>query len=171
MRLETLQIRTAVPDDASAIAAVLYQSFIEFKSSYTPEGFTATTPEADEIENRIVEGPMWVVLNDQTIVATVSVVPKGESLYIRGMAVIPNARGQKLGELLLSQIESFASARGFKRLFLSTTPFLSGAIRLYERFGFQRIADGPHDLFGTPLFTMEKLLELPIGDCQLPIRP
>ncbi len=110
-----------------------------------------------------------MVLNDQTIVGTVSVVPKGQSLYIRGMAVIPSARGQKLGELLLSHVESFALASGFKRLFLSTTPFLSGAIRLYERFGFQRIADGPQELFGTPLFTMEKILELPIGDCQLPI--
>lgn len=158
LRPETFQIRAAIPEDAPSIASVLYDAFIEFKSSYTPEGFAATTPAADEIEKRIVEGPVWVVLSNQLIVGTVSVVPKVESLYIRGMAVVPNARGHKIGELLLANIEDFASARGFNRLFLSTTPFLNGAIRLYERFGFQRIAAGPDDLFGTPLFTMEKSL-------------
>jgi hypothetical protein len=29
---------------------------------------------------------------------------------------------------------------------------------LYEKFGFQRTGEGPHELAGTPLFTMEKKL-------------
>jgi len=41
-------------------------------------------------------------------------------------------------------------------MLLSTTPFLDDAIRLYQRFGFERIREGLHDLAGTPLFTMEK---------------
>lgn len=153
-----LQIRLAVFDDASAIATVLYDSFVDYRSSYTDEGFAATTPAIDQIQARIAEGPVWIVLRWHSVVGTVSVVPKGQSLYIRGMAVPPDARGQKIGELLLWQIESFATGNGFKRLFLSTTPFLSSAIHLYEGFGFYRVSEGPHDLFGTPLFTMEKLL-------------
>jgi putative acetyltransferase len=74
------------------------------------------------------------------------------------MVVRPTARGQRIGERLLAQVENFAVAEGLGRLFLSTTPFLDRAIRLYERLGFQRINEGPHDLFGTPLFTMEKFL-------------
>lgn len=158
MRPDTLQIRSAVSDDAPSISSVLYDSFVEYKSSYTPEGFAVTTPTSDQIQSRMSEGPVWVVIRDQAIVGTASAVSQGESLYVRGMAVLPNARGQKIGELLLAHIESFASASGFTRLFLSTTPFLSSAIRLYERFGFRRIDEGPHDLFGTPLFTMEKFL-------------
>ena len=154
----TPQVRLAVPEDAQAIASVLYEAFVEYKASYTPEGFAATTPTAQQLQGRLNEGPVWVVLLDRFIVGTVSVVSKGESLYIRGMAVLPQARGHKIGELLLTHIENFASARGFQRLFLSTTPFLSNAIRLYERFGFQRNGEAPHDLFGTPIFTMEKTL-------------
>ncbi len=123
---------------------------------YTDEGFAATTPASVEVQNRMTEGPVWIALKDRRIVGTVSVVPRGEVLYIRGMAVLPAARGLRLGELLLKEVESFAFAHDYERLTLSTTPFLLRAIRLYEQSGFRRTSDGPNQLFGTPLFTMVK---------------
>jgi ribosomal protein S18 acetylase RimI-like enzyme len=60
----------------------------------------------------------------------------------------------------MENAQRFATAQKCKRMFLSTTPFLGSAIALYERLGFTRINDGPHDLYGTPLLTMEKGLEL-----------
>jgi ribosomal protein S18 acetylase RimI-like enzyme len=155
----TLEIRLATMEDAPSISEVLLQSFIEYKSEYTPEGFAATTPTAAQIENRLTEGPVWVALLEGTLVATVSAVLQGESVYVRGMAVLPSARGHRIGKLLMDSVQDFASARGYERLFLSTTPFLSRAIALYERLGFIRTAEGPNDLFGTPLFTMERRLE------------
>jgi putative acetyltransferase len=155
----TIRIRMAAHGDVPSIAAVLHESFIEYKSSYTQEAFASTTPAGDQIQNRMKEGPIWVALKDDAIVGTVSAVPKGEALYIRGMAILPAARGQRVGLLLLREVESFASESGFKRLYLSTTPFLSRAIRLYEHYGFRHSSEGPHNLFGTPLFTMEKFLE------------
>jgi len=155
----SIRIRMALPEDASSIAAVLHQAFVEYESAYTPEGFAATTPASAQILRRMTEGPVWVAVHDDVILGTVSVVPEGESLYIRGMAILPTARGHGIGELLLRHIEGLASAQNQKRLYLSTTPFLSRAIRLYERFGFHRSIEGPHELFGTPLFTMEKEIE------------
>jgi ribosomal protein S18 acetylase RimI-like enzyme len=106
------------------------------------------------------EGTVWVALDDDNaVVGTVSVVPKRESLYVRGMAIVPAARGRRIGESLLRRVESFAFERGFKRMFLSTTPFLGRAIKLYERYGFRRSAEGPDNIYGTPLFTLEKLVE------------
>jgi ribosomal protein S18 acetylase RimI-like enzyme len=153
-----IQIRMAVPDDVSHIASVLHASFLEYLSAYTDEAFAATVPTKSQIRSRMSEGPTWVALCNGVIVGTVSAVPQDESLYIRSMAVLPTARGQKIGELLLKRIEDFSSAHGYKRLTLSTTPFLTRAIRLYERFGFRRSNEGPSDLFGTPLFTMAKSL-------------
>jgi ribosomal protein S18 acetylase RimI-like enzyme len=77
-------------------------------------------------------------------------------IRIRLSAVLPRARGERIGALLLAHVEEYASTKGFSRLFLSTTPFLERAIHLYERFGFHRTSEDPHELFGTPLFTMEK---------------
>jgi ribosomal protein S18 acetylase RimI-like enzyme len=156
-----VRIRRAVADDARAVASVLRESFEEYEHLYTREGFEATTPACAEVLRRIEEGPVWVALIDDAVVGTVSVVPKGEALYVRGMGIASAARGRGIGELLLRQVEGFASGHGFKRLFLSTTPFLHRAIRLYERYGFERTDDGPDNLFGTPLFTMEKIPEPP----------
>ena len=152
-------VRRATPIDAQAIATLLYDSFVEFKPLYTEEGFNATTPGPKEILQRLAEGPIWLARFDELVVGTISVVPKNNELYLRGMAVRPSARGQLVGGRLLLESERFARESGCKRLFLSTTPFLAQAIDLYDDFGFHRVTDGPHDLFGTPLFTMEKWLE------------
>ena len=152
-------VRRADPQDASDIARVLRQSFLEYQDQYTPEGFAATTPGEQQVRIRMAEGSTWVALLSNAIIGTASVVEKDDAvLYVRGMAVLPAARGRGIGELLLREIEVFALGNGCTRLLLSTTPFLTGAIRLYERFGFQRTHDGPNDLFGTPLFSMAKAL-------------
>jgi N-acetylglutamate synthase-like GNAT family acetyltransferase len=156
-----IEIRMATADDASQIAAVLLAAFEEYRAVYTPAAFAATTPTSDQIQRRIHtnEGPVWVALLHGVIVGTVSAVPKGESVYIRSMAVLPSARGQGIGEGLLRTLESFASDYGARRLFLSTTPFLTSAIWLYAHLGFRTTDEDPHDLFGTPLVTMAKPLE------------
>jgi len=152
-------LRTATFDDATSIAAVLLQSFIEYKAVYTAGGFAATTPDTEEVRRRMTEGPTWVAVQDSEIVGTVAVVPSGERLYIRSMAVIPSARGQNIGVKLLRHIEDFAFANNYKHLFLSTTPFLSRAIKLYQQMGFVFSDEPVEDLQGTPLLRMEKELD------------
>jgi len=153
-----IEIRRASPEQAEAIAAVLREAFLQFRPLYTDGGFAATTPEAQHILARISEGPVWVAFRRGIIVGTGSAVAKNASVYIRGMAVLPAARGLGVGSELLREIEAWAIRHGCTRLFLSTTPFLASAIRLYESSGFRRTDEGPHDLFGTPLFTMQKIV-------------
>jgi ribosomal protein S18 acetylase RimI-like enzyme len=111
-----------------------------------------------ELRDRLTEGPLWVAVEGETVVGTVSGVPDGKALHIRSLAVLPGSRGQGLGELLLRQAEDYAYEKGYTRLILSTTPFLTPAIRLYERCGFRRTNEGPTDRLGTPIFTMTKQL-------------
>ncbi len=156
--MKTVAVRKAQPSDAAEMAAVLARSFAEYEALYTPDAFAATTPKSDEIRRRFSEGEMWVATLEERIVGTVSVIPENESLYIRSMAILPEARATGLGERLLIEIENFAVAGGYRRLFLCTTPFLHRAIRLYERFGFAVSSESPQELKGTPLVTMSKKL-------------
>lgn len=157
--MSDIYIRKALPGDAALISSVMLASFMEYVSLYTPEAFAATTPTGDQIRGRMGEGPAWVAVANHAIVGTVAAVGNGEGLYIRGMAVRPIARGKGIGELLMERVERFALENGHRRMWLSTTPFLDRAIRLYERLGFRRSDEGPKELYGTPLFTMVKELE------------
>jgi GNAT superfamily N-acetyltransferase len=152
-------VRLATVEDASSIAAVLHRAFVEYQALYTPDAFAATTPGVEQIQARWHEGPVWVALAASEIVGTVAAVPEAPSLYVRSMAIVPEARGQRIGPLLLQHVEEFARTQGFDRLRLCTTPFLERAVRLYEESRFQRTNDGLDDLFGTPLIGMTKPLD------------
>jgi ribosomal protein S18 acetylase RimI-like enzyme len=152
-------IRLAGTHEAAEIARVLAESFEEFQTQYTWQGFAATTPDEQGVRSRMKEGLAWVAVAEDAIVGTASAAKKLDgALHIRGMAVVPAGRGRRIGEMLLQGIENYAAASGCSRLTLCTTPFLTAAIRLYERFGFRFVADGRNDIFGTPLLNMAKVL-------------
>lgn len=150
-------LRTANASDAEAIGATLREAFAEVEGLYTPAAFLATIPTTAQIQARMVEGPVWVVERDGLVVGTVSAVPRGTELYLRSMAVRPVARGGGIAVRLLRAVESFATASEYRRLVLTTTPFLAAAVRLYAREGF-RFTGERSDLYGTPLLTMAKEL-------------
>lgn len=153
-RWRPVVLRRAGAKDAAAVAQVLRDACAEYQVLYTPGAYAATTPGPGEIIERLKEGPLWIARNQQRALATASGVPRQTKLYIRSMAVIPQARGLRLGHMLLEELEHFARSHGLTRVILSTTPFLTRAIKLHERYGFREISDGPHDLAGTPLLTM-----------------
>ena len=154
-----VQIRMALPDESDSIAAIIREAFAEFESFYTSEAFAATTPSAEKIRERFDEkGAIWAALKNERIVGTVSVVPRDERLYIRSMAVAPSAQGFGIGRRLLETIEKFAVENGFESLSLATTPFLTGAIRLYEQSGFEGDEIKTDGFFGTPWLAMKKKL-------------
>jgi GNAT superfamily N-acetyltransferase len=97
-------IRRAVLNDAEVVARILYDSFVEYRHLYTDDGFAATALRPEQIRIRIWEGPLWLASRSE-VEGTVSAVAQGDSLYIRGMAVLPSARGCRLGSSLLQQVE------------------------------------------------------------------
>ncbi len=152
-------VRQAQPADAPVISACLASSFLGFKQKYTVASYQSTTPNARHLLDHWDDGPVWVAeVGGPKIVGTVGAVPSPKGVYVRRMGVLPEARGRGVGRALLDAVEAFARTSGANRMYLSTTPFLDAAIGLYERAGFVRTDAGPHDLLGTPLFTMEKLL-------------
>lgn len=153
-----VRVRVAHDSDSEAVAILLRDAFAEFVPFYTVAAFAATTPEANELRHRLSEGPIWVAEGGDRIIGTVSALPRPAGVYLRGLAVAPAARGHGVARLLLDAVEAFARECNAARIHLRTTPFLFGAIRLYEAAGFVRTPEPPHDFHGTPLVTMEKLL-------------
>jgi len=154
----SIEIRAATAAEALDIEHVLSLSFAEYKSSYTNAAFEVTSPSREKILKRMDEGTVWVAVHNGEVVGTISAIPKGREIRLRGLAVPPAERGRALGRLLLIHAARYALKNGFRRMSLSTTPFLTRANREYEQFGFQRSPEGPQSVLGTPTYTMTKTL-------------
>ena len=153
-----LFIRIAIHADSRVISEILLEAFLPFQHLYTEKAFAATTVSPDEVRNRMREGIVWVAIKNNRVVGTVAVKQKTRGLYIRGMVVLPEARGMKVGRRLLDHVEQYAMENKINRIFLSTTPYLVAAIHLYESFGFTQCSEVDDSFYGTPWFEMEKLM-------------
>ncbi|MFL6467821.1 MAG: GNAT family N-acetyltransferase, partial [Pyrinomonadaceae bacterium] len=97
---------------------------------------------------------------DGKIVGTVSVTVEEGDLYVRSMAVLPEAQGRGVGHKLLDAIDEYAAETDFDRIFLYTTYFSAGAKELYEKHGYTWVRDTTaEEWFGVPGLEMDKKLE------------
>lgn len=64
----------------------------------------------------------------------------GDSCELKRLYIKPAFRGMHLSDLLVKQIISDAKEIGYKRILLDTLPFLTAAIALYKKHGFQEIS-------------------------------
>ena len=153
-----IQIRKAKLSEAPTVSALLHDSFLEYQSFYTQKAFEASTPGVIEVEDRIADNTVWVVLLEGKIAGTVSALVISKSLFIRSMAVAAFARRAGVAKFLMKKMEKIALENDCNKLELSCTPFLIPALKLYESLGF-RISgyESPH---GTELVRMTKPLSI-----------
>ena len=150
-------VRLANESDAEAISRILHEAFAVYRRFYTDEAFKYVTPKPEEVERRFPEGPIWVAELDGEAVGTVSVATEPEGLYVRSMAVFPEAQGRGIGHKLLEAVDEYAAGTDQERIFLYATYFVPGAKEMYEKHGYERLRDTTADeWYGTPGLEMDK---------------
>ncbi len=150
-------IRLAAENDAETVADLIYQAFSPFRSQYTPGAFEYTAASAETVRARFAEGPIWLAVDGDEAVGTVSGLPEPDRFYIRSMAISPAVQGRGIGQRLLDTLESHARAQGYKKLYLYTTFVLPGARPLYEKNGFYVVRETqPEEWFDMGGIEMEK---------------
>ena len=155
-----LEIKLAGPGEEDTVTRILLEAFEPYRHEYTPGGFADTTATTDVVRERFKTAKIWLAFDGGDAVGTVTAFPEDERIYIRSMAVRPNAQGTGVGQALLETLESDARERGFEKLYLYTTFVLPGARPLYEKNGFvvtrETAPEEWHDMGG---IEMEKILD------------
>jgi GNAT superfamily N-acetyltransferase len=105
---------------------------------------------------------LWVAEVDGAAAGCVALVDEGaERARLRLLFVDPAVgRGRGIGSKLVEACLSFAREVGYGEVVLGTMDALAPARRLYERFGFRKIASEPHTAYGVPLQAETWLLQL-----------
>ncbi|MBW8843636.1 MAG: GNAT family N-acetyltransferase [Burkholderiales bacterium] len=145
--MTTITFESANQPDVIALIAELdaYQD-----SLYPPEARYAL-----DLGSLTQPNVVFAVARDATgrAVGCGAIVLSPEFGELKRLFVSPAARGQGLAQRLLAELEAEAVARGCRLLALESGPFQPEALRLYERFGFQRCgpfgdyADDPLSVF------------------------
>jgi ribosomal protein S18 acetylase RimI-like enzyme len=86
-------------------------------------------------------GHIFFVKKEETILGTVALMPTNKPLVfeLTKMAVLPNARGQHIGQSLLQHCIDFGREQSFDALMLYSATTLENAIYIYRKYGFTEL--------------------------------
>ncbi|RPH29847.1 GNAT family N-acetyltransferase [Buttiauxella warmboldiae] len=141
-----IALRRITAQDNAAIARVIREVSAEYGLT-ADKGYTVADPNLDELY-QVYSQPghaYWVVELDGEVVGGGGVAPltcsEPDICELQKMYFLPTVRGKGLAKRLALQAMDFARAEGFKRCYLETTAFLTEAIALYQRLGFEHISE------------------------------
>lgn len=86
-------------------------------------------------------GSIFFATIDEKVVGTVALMPTEDKnvLELTKMAVLPEERGQKIGQQLLQHCIDFGKQQNLKALLLYSNTKLENAIYLYRKYGFKEL--------------------------------
>lgn len=102
-------------------------------------------------------GHIFFAKQGDTILGTVALMPTDNPLVfeLTKMAVLPNSRGQKIGQQLMQYTIDFAKSIHLPKLILYSNTRLENAIYIYKKFGFIEIPVEPDCVYKRTDIKME----------------
>ena len=142
-------IRTFQPQDTAAVHQLFASGLLEFAGQFRElvRKYVNQSLQEDlkDISGHYVNPPrhhFWVAELDGQIKGMVGIDEVSqEEAELRRMSVASDMRRQAIGWKLLEATEAFCRQRGYQRIQLYTADFLHPAHALYQKFGYQLVAE------------------------------
>ena len=85
-------------------------------------------------------GYIFFLMENTEVIGTVALMKKEEKVYeLTKMAIIPEKRGEKMGQYLMEYCIDFAKNKKLNKLILYSNTLLKNAIHIYIKKGFKEI--------------------------------
>jgi ribosomal protein S18 acetylase RimI-like enzyme len=140
-----IEIRHFQPADAAVVAALNRAWLVEYGLLEPPDEVFLSDPGGKIFG---AGGAIFVAVRGNEVVGTSSMLPVAPGVIeLVKLGVAADAQGQGVGRRLIEACLDFARQQGATRVTLISNSKLEAALRLYERFGFQRLplpADQPY---------------------------
>jgi [ribosomal protein S18]-alanine N-acetyltransferase len=81
----------------------------------------------------------WIYVRDGALIGYAVLMRASDEAHLLNLSISASCQRQGCGSLLLQRVCDFARGLGTLLLFLEVRPSNTGALRLYERHGFERI--------------------------------
>ena len=140
-------------------------AFRDLNLQWIREHFKVEKKDLEQLENpdtiRNGGGEIFFITTDEDEpIATAAMVKMSDGGYeLAKMAVRPDQRGKKLGDLIMRLTEAWARERNATRIYLASNTDLEPAIALYLKSGFSVISVGQNPDYERGNIEMEKKLE------------
>lgn len=123
--------------DSGEVLTVQRAAYVTEAQLYGDCYLPALTQSLQELQAELAAGLALKAVRDGRIIGTVRARREGPVWHIGRLAVAPDAQGQGIGTLLLTELEQRAPA-GIERFTLFTGHRSVANIRLYERLGYRQ---------------------------------
>lgn len=135
-----VELRTIRHSDNKGLATIIRDTLTEFHANRP--GTVFFDPSTDHLFE-LFQKPgsiYYVALLENSLVGGAGIFPSAglpdDTCELVKMYLLPEARGQGLGKLLVQNCIEYAKNTGYKKIYLETLPELKKAIHLYEKFNF-----------------------------------
>lgn len=139
-----MEIRAIQQADNAATAAMVREVLMEQDAPKT--GTAYADPWLDQLYEHYDKprSEYFLLVHDERILGGAGIAPLDDddsTCELQKMYFQPEVRGRGLGEEMIGKCLDFARENGFTQCYIETLPWMKAAQKLYQRNGFEKIAD------------------------------
>lgn len=152
MTEKAVLIRSCKPGELSYISYLhcrIYEREYGFDSTFEHYLLDAM---AQYLKDSGARGHVWVVEESGQVGGSIAVVETDpETVQLRWFLLAPELRSRGLGKRLMETALEHCRIKGYGKAFLWTVARLEAARHLYEKYGFRKVEQVGHDIWGQKL--------------------
>lgn len=146
---DPITIRDADDGELDDVASLSVDAYAEYAARMSPDAWSSFAQDIANVRGRRADAALLVAERGGRLVGSVTMFSdwrgaQADTVGVRLLAVLPEARGTGVGRALMEEVIARARAHGKHRVVLTLAPEMASVKELSEELGFAREHDLDH---------------------------